>query len=115
MTRSQAGDKNVIDERVGGELREVLVEADDQHGIHAEGGDLIDLGAERSQPKRVDLRFEICPRMGLERHGDKRCRCTTRYIGGLPDHRLVATMNAVEITDDDGSPPEFLGNRIVMS
>jgi len=83
-------------------LGEFVIETDHQHGVDTERVDLANFGSKRREAKRVTARLKISPWMRLERHRDQRCRCGTRDFRRSADNGLMAAMDAIEISDDDG-------------
>ncbi|TSE31240.1 hypothetical protein Ttaiw_01618 [Tepidimonas taiwanensis] len=118
ITRVQRPNQHVVDERLGRQRRERLVEGQDHAFVDTAAAQLRQLVAQRGNARRRQLRAAVprgeeVPRVRLERHGARGHAAVTRLVDQQRQHRLMAAVHAVEIADRQrprlgGSPAQVV-------
>ena len=101
MRNTQAADQNLGDKILRRALRKVAVEGLDVEVIDAERFDQPRLQPERAEEERVLDRAKKHARMRLKRHDGGGGAFGPGDAHRLPDHRLMAQMQPVEIAERD--------------
>ena len=97
MARAHALQQHVVDEGVGRQGGEGLVEVLRQHGLHAVLLQQPEPGRRQGQPERAGVGHEEAARMGLEGQRHDRRVQHLGMLGGAVEQRLMAAMHAVEV------------------
>ena len=103
VARAQPRQQHVVDEGVGRQGRERLVEVLRQHGLHAVLAQQPDLCRRQGEAERAGVGHEEAARMRLEGERDQRRAQRPGPFAGMRQQRLVAAMHAVEVAERHGA------------
>lgn len=101
---AQAADQDVRDKVPGGRGGEAGVEIQDGKTVDPEGGHEVGLDLERGQAEQRQVGAEVCPGVRFEDHDRHRAGDGRGGPRGRLQHRLMAAVDPVEISDGDGTP-----------
>ena len=111
VARAKSLQQDVVDEGIGRQRGERLVEALRQHGLHAVLAQQPDLCRRQGEAEGAGVGHEEAARMRLEGERDQRRAQRARPFAGMRQQRLVAAMHAVEIAERHGAAPPGGGRR----
>jgi hypothetical protein len=98
----------VGNELIGRSPGKRAVEFEDQHGVRAGLREQALTLVEGGEAEGGGVRLEVADRVGIEGGDDHGLALVVAAGDGAPDHRLVAKVEAIEISERDDAPAQFV-------
>ncbi len=114
VAHAQAVDQDRLDEFIGAELAQALVEGQAQHPVDAFCGQQLDLVAQARQAGRGGVGRKVLARLWLEDHHAGRQAQRLAALAQARQDCLVATVNPVEVANGGDTAP-VLGAQVVKT
>ncbi|MNC33065.1 hypothetical protein D3C75_814470 [compost metagenome] len=114
MTHAQAVDQDGLDEGIGTELAQTLVECQAQHPVDTLGRQQLDLVAQAGQAGRRGVGGEVLAWLRFEDHHAGRQAQGLTALAQARQDRLVAAVNPVEVANGGDTAP-VLGAQVVKT
>ena len=114
VAHAEAGDQHLLDEGLGGEAAQGVVEGQAEHPLHPRLAQQAHLLAEAGQPRRRLVAGEELPGLRLEHHHGDRQLERGGLLAALIENRLVAAVDPIEVADG-GHAAAMLVAQVVQS
>ena len=112
MTNAEAFDQHGVDERRCAQLLQTPIEGKAKDKVDSLCLEQLELFAQTRQTRRCALGIKIFPGLRLKNNDTTRHLQLSRPLAKALEYRLMATVNAVEITDRSDAPP-MVGAKIM--
>ncbi|MNZ60513.1 hypothetical protein D3C78_785840 [compost metagenome] len=114
MAHAQAIDQDRLDEFIGAQVAQALVERQAQDPIDTFASQQLDLVAQARQAGRRGVRSEVLARLRLEDHHARRQAKCLAALAQTRQDCLVAAVNPVEVANGGDTAP-VLGAQVVKT